>query len=31
VSPGHFAAHHYLLHSHEMLGRNDDALRHGEE
>jgi tetratricopeptide (TPR) repeat protein len=30
VSPGHFAAHHYLVHSHEMLGRIDDALRHGE-
>jgi tetratricopeptide (TPR) repeat protein len=30
VSPGHFAAHHYLVHSHEMLGRVDDALSHGE-
>jgi len=30
VSPGHFAAHHYLVHSHEMLGRVDDALLHGE-
>ncbi len=30
VSPGHFAAHHYLVHSHEMLGRVDDALAHGE-
>jgi len=30
VSPGHFAAHHYLVHSHEMIGRIDDALVHGE-
>ncbi len=30
VSPDHFAAHHYLVHSHEMIGRIDDALRHGE-
>jgi tetratricopeptide (TPR) repeat protein len=30
VSPGHFAAHHYLVHSHEMIGRVDDALLHGE-
>ena len=30
VSPGHFAAHHYLVHSYEMIGRIDDALRHGE-
>ncbi len=30
VSPDHFAAHHYLVHSHEMIGRMDDALVHGE-
>jgi tetratricopeptide (TPR) repeat protein len=30
VRPGHFAAHHYLVHSHEMLGRIEDALAHGE-
>jgi hypothetical protein len=30
VSPDHFAAHHYLVHSHEMIGRIDDALVHGE-
>jgi len=30
VSSDHFAAHHYLVHSHEMLGRVDDALVHGE-
>jgi tetratricopeptide (TPR) repeat protein len=30
VSPDHLAAHHYLVHSHEMIGRIDDALVHGE-
>ncbi len=30
VSPGHFAAHHYLVHSHEMIGQIDEALAHGE-
>ena len=30
VSPDHFAAHHYLVHSYEMIGRVDDALVHGE-
>jgi tetratricopeptide (TPR) repeat protein len=29
-SPDHFAAHHYLVHSFEMIGRIDDALAHGE-
>ena len=28
--PDHFAAHHYLVHSCENVGRIDDALRHGE-
>jgi len=30
ISPDHFAAHHYLVHSYENIGRVDDALRHGE-
>jgi tetratricopeptide (TPR) repeat protein len=30
VSPEHLAAHHYLVHSYEMIGRIDDALAHGE-
>jgi tetratricopeptide (TPR) repeat protein len=30
VSPDHLAAHHYLVHSYEMIGRIDDALAHGE-
>lgn len=28
--PGHFGAHHYLIHSYEQVGRFQDALRHGE-
>ena len=27
--PGHFAAHHYLIHSYENVGRFDEALKHG--
>lgn len=30
IVPDHFAAHHYLIHSYENIGRIDDALRHGE-
>ena len=30
IVPDHFAAHHYLIHSYENIGRVDDALRHGE-
>src|SRR5262245_53821487 len=30
VSPEHLAAHHYLVHSYEMIGHIDDALAHGE-
>ena len=30
VSPEHLAAHHYLVHSYETIGRIDDALAHGE-
>lgn len=30
VKPGHFAAHHFLIHSCEMIGKIDDALVHGE-
>jgi tetratricopeptide (TPR) repeat protein len=30
VSPDHLAAHHYLVHSYELIGRIDDALAHGE-
>ena len=30
LRPDHFAAHHYLVHSFEMIGRIDDALAHGE-
>jgi tetratricopeptide (TPR) repeat protein len=30
VSPDHFAAHHYLVHSYETIGRIDEALFHGE-
>ena len=29
VRPGHFGAHHYLIHSYEFLGRIDEALAHG--
>lgn len=29
VSPDHFAAHHYLIHSHENIGRIEEALEHG--
>jgi len=28
--PGHFGAHHYLIHSYENVGRFEDALKHGE-
>lgn len=27
---GHFAAHHYLIHSNENVGRFDEALKHGQ-
>jgi tetratricopeptide (TPR) repeat protein len=30
VSPDHLAAHHYLVHSFETIGRVQDALVHGE-
>jgi tetratricopeptide (TPR) repeat protein len=30
VSPDHFAAHHYLVHSYETIGRIEEALAHGE-
>jgi tetratricopeptide (TPR) repeat protein len=30
VSPDHFAAHHYLVHSYETIGRIAEALVHGE-
>ena len=30
VSPGHFGAHHYLIHSYETIGSVPDALKHGE-
>lgn len=29
-TPGHFPAHHYLIHSYENVGRFDQALKHGE-
>jgi tetratricopeptide (TPR) repeat protein len=29
-SPDNFAAHHYLIHSYEGIGRNDEAAKHGE-
>ena len=30
LRPDHFAAHHYLVHSYEMIGSIDQALAHGE-
>src|SRR5438093_46783 len=30
IVPDHFAAHHYLIHSYENIGRIDEALRHGQ-
>ncbi len=29
-SPDNFAAHHYLIHSYESIGRNDEAEKHGD-
>ncbi len=29
-APGHFGAHHYLVHSYENIGRHDEAARHGK-
>ncbi len=29
-SPDNFAAHHYLIHSFESIGRNDEAEKHGD-
>lgn len=29
-SPDNFAAHHYLIHSYETIGRIEEALKHGE-
>ena len=29
-TPGHFPAHHYLIHSYENIGKFDEALKHGE-
>ena len=29
-SPDNFAAHHYLIHSYESIGRNDEAAKHGD-
>jgi tetratricopeptide (TPR) repeat protein len=29
LAPGHFAAHHYLTHAYENIGRNADAVQHG--
>jgi len=28
--PGHFGAHHYLIHTYEMIGRFDEAVTHGK-
>jgi tetratricopeptide (TPR) repeat protein len=28
-APGHFAAHHYLIHTYEFIGHIDQALEHG--
>src|SRR5262249_62385607 len=30
VSPGNSAAHHYLAHSYENIGRTEEALAHSE-
>jgi len=30
ISPGNFAAHHYLIHSYENIGQMEPALKHGE-
>ena len=30
LSPGNFAAHHYLIHSYETLGRTKEALEHAK-
>ncbi|MGH9822519.1 MAG: tetratricopeptide repeat protein, partial [Blastocatellia bacterium] len=30
LSPGNFAAHHYLTHSYENVGQIEEALKHGE-
>ncbi len=30
AKPGHFAAHHYLAHTYENLGRPPDAVRHAK-
>ncbi|HUG52323.1 MAG TPA: hypothetical protein VMR21_01925, partial [Vicinamibacteria bacterium] len=30
AEPGHFAAHHYLVHSYETIGKIPEALQHGE-
>lgn len=30
LSPDHLAAHHYLIHSYENIGRIDEALKHAE-
>jgi len=29
-SPDNFAAHHYLIHSYEAIGRNEEAVKHGD-
>ena len=29
-SPDNFAAHHYLIHSYESIGRNEEAAKHGD-
>jgi tetratricopeptide (TPR) repeat protein len=28
--PGHFGAQHYLIHTYEMIGRFDEAVKHGK-
>lgn len=30
LAPGHFGAHHYLIHSYEQIGHFDKALEHGK-